>query len=95
MGATAAVVSAGSASAGAGAGVSAATSMFMTVGLGISGLAVTALLVFTLAYLNVLDNSRIGSVHLRKMLVVTVVPLALTFGGILLMGSLEVLGYLH
>lgn len=79
MGATAAIVNAAGAGAGAGAGVSAATSMYLTVGAGIGGLVVAALLVFLLGYLNLIDGISPESANLRKMIVATTVPVALTF----------------
>lgn len=88
MGATAAVVNAAGAGAGAGAGVSAATSMFISVGVGIGGMVIAAILVFLLAYLNLLDGVSTERISHRKMVVATTVPVGLTFAAVIALQTL-------
>jgi Na+-driven multidrug efflux pump len=87
MGTTAAVANA--AGAGAGAGVAATTSMFVTVGVGIGGSLIAVLLVFLLGYLNVLEGVSEESHRLRRMLVATTVPLAITFAAVIALASMQ------
>lgn len=93
MGATAAAAGAGASAGAAGASVSAATSLFVSVGLGIGGIFVAAVLVFLLAYLDLLDAADPESSAVRRTLIATVVPLFLTFAGVVVFESLSVLGY--
>lgn len=94
--ATAGVSSSASASAGAGAGGAAssatsAISLLSPVGLGVGGVFVAASLIFLLAYLDLYDASESNDPQLRTTLVVTIVPLLLTFGAIVLFKSLQVI----
>lgn len=70
-------------------GVSAVTSLVTTVGFGVGGVFVAALLVFLLAYLNLFDASGWENQRVKVMLVSTVLPLSVTFGAILLFQSLQ------
>lgn len=80
-----------SSSSSASAGVSAATSLLSPVGLGVGGIFVAAALVLLLAYLDLFDASAIDDPEVRTTVLATVVPLALTFGAIVLFESLQVI----
>lgn len=69
-------------------------SLLSDLGVGAGGIFVTAILVYLLAYLNVVEASTQRRQHLRSLLVVVVVPLAVTFFGIVLFKSLTVIGFL-
>lgn len=94
MGATVVVANAAgsAAGAGAGAGVAAATSMFVTVGVGVGGSLIAVLLVVALGYLNVLDGVTPESRQVRRMLVATTVPLAITFAAVIALQSMQMVG---
>lgn len=96
--ATAGVSSSASASAGAGAGAggsassaASAISLLSPVGLGVGGVFVAASLIFLLAYLDLYDASESNDPQLRTTLAVTIIPLLLTFGAIVLFKSLQVI----
>jgi hypothetical protein len=83
MGATAVVSSSASSASSSAAGVSATvTSLLSPVGMGVGGVAVALALIYLLARLDVLSAKENVDDRVRTMLVATVVPLALTFAGI-------------
>lgn len=86
MGLTA-ILSSSSSSASS-AGVSSATSLLSPVGVGIGGIFVAVTLIAVLAYLDLFDASELYNGQIRTMLIATVLPLALTFGAIVLFRSL-------
>jgi len=61
------------------------------LGLGVGGVFVAAALILLLAYLDVSDAGGDENAQVRRTLLATIVPLALTFGGIVLYQSLQVL----
>lgn len=63
-------------------------------GIGVASIFVTALLVYVLAYLNVVENSERDRRSLRSLLVAVSVPLFFAFTGILAYESLAVIGLL-
>lgn len=87
MGLTAITSSATSAAAGA---ASAATSLLSPVGAGVGGVFVAAALIVLLAYLDLFDASEYESRQVRNTVLATIVPLALTFAGIVVFQSLQV-----
>jgi hypothetical protein len=89
MGLTA-ILSSSSSSASS-AGVSSATSLLSPVGVGIGGIFVAVTLIAVLAYLDLFDASELYNGQIRTMLIATVLPLALTFGAIVLFESLAVI----
>ncbi len=79
-----------STSAGASASASAsAISLLSPIGLGVGGIFVAATLIFLLAYFDLFDTADITNPQLRTTLLVTIVPLLLTFAGIVLFQSLQ------
>lgn len=74
----------------ASAGVSSATSLLSPVGVGVGGIFVAVALVALLAYLDLFDASEQEQSSVRSMLVATIIPLLLTFSGIVLFQSLSV-----
>jgi hypothetical protein len=83
MGTTAVVSSSASSATSSAAGVSATvTSLLSPVGMGVGGVAVALALVYLLARLDVLSAKENVDGRVRNMLVATIVPLALTFAGI-------------
>lgn len=92
MGLTAIISSAASSSASAGAGVSAsATSLLSPVGVGVGGIFVAAALIYLFAYLNLISASEKEMRNLHRMLVASIVPLFVAFGGIVVYRSLQIL----
>lgn len=69
-------------------------SLFATVGVGVGGIFVTALLVYLLAYLNVLNASERNRERLQSLLVAAILPLTFVFFAFVLYQSLAVLGFL-
>ena len=61
---------------------------------GVAGIFVTAILIYLLAYLNVVQNSERDRSSLRSLLVAASVPLSVAFAGILIYESLVVIGFL-
>jgi len=59
--------------------------------MGIGGIFVAASLIFLLAYLDLLNASDADDPQLRTTLVIIIIPLLLTFGGIVLFESLQVI----
>lgn len=86
--ATAGVSSSASASASAGASAS-ALSLLSPLGMGIGSIFVATALIFLLAYLDLLSASAADDPQLRTTLVITILPLLVTFGGIVLFKSLQ------
>jgi len=83
MGATAVVSSSASSASSSAAGVSATvTSLLSPVGMGVGGVAVALALVYLLARLDIVSAREDVDERVQRMLVATVVPLALTFAGI-------------
>jgi hypothetical protein len=58
---------------------------------GIGGIFVAVTLIAVLAYLDLFDASELYNGQIRTMLIATVLPLALTFGAIVLFESLAVI----
>jgi amino acid transporter len=87
MGLTAITSSATSAAAGA---ASAATSLLSPVGAGVGGIFVAAALIVRLAYLDFFDASSYVNEQVRNTVLATILPLALTFGVIVIFESLKV-----
>lgn len=69
---------------GASAGVSAAISLFSPVGLGVGGIFVPLDLVALPAHYNTFEAAILERTEVNRTLVSTIVPLAFTFGGIVL-----------
>lgn len=69
-------------------------SLISTVGVGAGGIFVTALLVYLLAYLNVVEASERNRQHLQSLLVVASIPLAFVFVSVVAFKTLTILGYL-
>jgi len=91
MGATAVVSSSASSASSSAAGVSATvTSLLSPVGMGIGGIAVALALVYLLARLDVVSAKDEVDEDVRRMLVATVIPLALTFAGIVAFNAASV-----
>jgi hypothetical protein len=91
MGATAVVSSSASSASSSAAGVSATvTSLLSPVGMGIGGIAVAVALVYLLARLDVVSAKNDVDEDARRMLVATVIPLALTFAGIVAFNAASV-----
>ncbi|WP_436926756.1 hypothetical protein [Halosimplex amylolyticum] len=91
MGATAVVSSSASATSSA-AGVSATvTSLLSPVGTGVGGVAVAITLVYVLAHLDVVSASPDGDERVRQTLVAASIPLGLTFAGIVLFRTMQIL----
>lgn len=83
MGATAVVSSSASSASSSAAGVSATvTSLLSPVGTGIGGIVVALALVYLLARLDVVSARTDADERVRRMILAMVVPLALTFAGI-------------
>jgi hypothetical protein len=59
--------------------------------MGIGGIFVAVTLIAVLAYLDLFDASELYNGQIRTMLIATVLPLALTFGAIVLFESLAVI----
>lgn len=78
-------------SSSASAGSASATSLMSAVGLGAGGIFVAAALIFLLAYLDLFDASEKQNERVRTMLVATILPLGVTFGGIVVFQSLQAL----
>ena len=64
------------------------------LGVGVAGIFVTAILIYLLAYLNVVQNSERDRSSLRSLLVAASVPLSVAFAGVLIYESLVVIGFL-
>lgn len=96
MGATAAVAAgAGAGAAGAGAsaaGVSAVTSLFISVGIGTGAVIVAGLLIFIIAYLDLVDASTPKATSTKQTLVATAVPLGITFATIVFFKGTQAVG---
>lgn len=90
MGLTAIVSS--SASSASSAGVSASvTSLLSPVGVGVGGIFVAGALVLLLAYLNLLDASERSLDGVRRTVLTAVVPLLVTFAGVVLFRTMQIL----
>ena len=69
-------------------------SLLSSLGVGLGGILVTALLIYLLGYLNVVEASVVSRRQLRSLLVVAVIPLAIVFAAIILFQSLAIIGFL-
>lgn len=69
-------------------------SLLSIQGVGAGGIFVTALLVFLLAYLNVVEASARARRHIRSLLVTVIVPLWLVFACIIAFEALVIIGFL-
>ena len=86
---------AGAAGAGAGAsaaGVSAVTSLFISVGIGTGAVIVAGLLIFIIAYLDLVDASTPKATSTKQTLVATAVPLGITFATIVFFKGTQAVG---
>jgi hypothetical protein len=86
-------LTAGVSSSAAGAS-SAATSLLSPVGLGVGGVFIAALLIFFLAYYDMISASEQNYENVQTMLSVAIAPLVVTFGAVVVFQSLQILGYL-
>ena len=92
MGATAVVSSSASSATSSAAGASTSVaSLLSPVGTGVGGLVVAIALVYTLAHLDIISAAPDGDEHLRQTLLATSIPLGLTFAGIVLFQTMQVL----
>lgn len=64
------------------------------LGVGVASIFVTAILIYILAYLNIVENSERKRDQLRSLLLTASIPLSFTFAGILMYESLIVIGFL-
>lgn len=64
------------------------------LGVGVASIFVTAVLIYILAYLNVVENSEQKRDSLRSLLTVVSIPLSFAFAGIMIYESLAVIGFL-
>jgi hypothetical protein len=71
-----------------------APTLLSTLGVGVAGIFVTGILIYFLAYLNVVENSERDRPSLHLLLIATSVPLLFSFAGILIYESLVVIGFL-
>jgi len=71
-------------------GAATVTSLLSPVGMGIGGIAVALALVYLLARLDVVSAKDEVDEDVRRMLVATVIPLALTFAGIVAFNAASV-----
>jgi hypothetical protein len=69
-------------------------SVFAGVGVGVGGILVTGVLLYLLAYLNVVEATEHTRQQLRSLLVAASVPLMFVFGAIIVFESLTVIGLL-
>lgn len=89
---TASAASASSASsASASAASTSVASLLSPVGFGIGGVVVAAALIFLLGYFDVLDATDDANQGVRTMLVASIIPLGLAFGGVVLFQTLSML----
>lgn len=63
-------------------------------GVGVASIFVTAILIYILAYLNIVESSERKRDSLRSLLITVSIPLAFTFASILTYESLVVIGFL-
>jgi len=71
-----------------------ALSLLSALGVGAGSVFVIAILVYLLAYLNVIEASERNRQRLRWLLVSVSIPLVFAFAGVVLFESLDTLGYL-
>jgi hypothetical protein len=71
-----------------------APALLSNLGVGVAGIFVTGILIYLLAYLNVVENSERDRPSLHLLLVAANVPLSFAFAGILIYESLVVVGFL-
>lgn len=69
-------------------------SVFAAVGLGTGSIFITMLLVYLLAYLNVVEASERRRDHLRSLLIAMSVPLVFVFTGVIIFQSLRIIDLL-
>jgi hypothetical protein len=69
-------------------------SLFASVGIGVGGILITGVLLYLLAYLNVVEATEHNREQLRSLLVAASVPLVFVFGAIIAFESLTVIGLL-
>jgi len=69
-------------------------SLLSALGVGAGSVFVIAILVYLLAYLNVIEASERNRQRLRWLLVSVSIPLVFAFAGVVLFESLDTLGYL-
>lgn len=70
----------------------AATSLFSPVGAGVGSIFVAGCLVLLVAYYNLVETTHDDQEHVRTMLIALLGPLLLTFTGIVLFESFQVIG---
>lgn len=63
-------------------------------GVGVASIFVTAILIYFLAYLNIVESSEQERDSLRSLLIAVFIPFSFTFAGILAYESLVVIGFL-
>lgn len=69
-------------------------SLLLDVGYGVGGIFITVLLVYLLAYLNIVEASERSRVRIRSLLISVSLPLAVVFTGIITFASLSIIGVL-
>lgn len=64
--------------------------MTSAIGLGVGGVFVSLALIYLLAYFNIVDSTGVESTSLKRFVAASVVPVAVTFAGIVAFQTLQI-----